>query len=394
LQFKTLNVLGLLVVLSLALAACGGAQQTQAFPGLVTDGELTFLAEGQFVRAVDVAAQQQRWQFPPVQENMYGVFVSTPAIEGERIVVASEGPSGSYSGAVFGLDRATGERDWCLIFDNKAAQRLASLNCTMAQLPESRNLFGIGGAVDNRIIGGLTLVDGQVYFGMANGRVYAVDAATGQDLWFVQAGRDVWSAPIVTEDVVYFGSLDHYLYAIDRASGDELWKRDVGAAVAGKPTLHEDRLYVGTFGSTLYALDAATGEPVWPAPFRAANWVWDGPTVVDDLLYITDVSGAVYAVEAASGEQRWVQKPGAAMRARPAAGEAALYVGDRSSNLYALNPDNGSTLWAKTLTGKGQVLATPLVLNDFIVVAPFSGSNKLEVYRANGDFYWAFTPGN
>lgn len=390
-QFKTFNLLGLLAVLALVLAACGGAQRTQAFPGLVSDGELAFLAEAQAVRAVTITSGQQRWQFPAPANNAFGVFVSPPAVDDAMVVVASEGPAGSYSGAVFGLDRATGAQQWCLIFDNKAATRLAEFNCHLADVPASRNLFGIGGAVDNRIIGGLTLVDGQVYFGMANGRMYAVDAATGQDQWYFETERDIWSAPVVSADTVYVGSLDHHIYAIDRASGDEVWKQDMGASVAGTPTLVDDTLYVGTFSSEMVALDAATGAEQWT--FTAGNWVWDGPTVLDDTLYFSDVGGTVYALNAANGQQVWAQKPGDTMRAHPAATQAALYAGDRSGNLFALDPSNGSTRWQKEM--RGQLLATPLVAEGILVVAPFGGANLLEAYRADtGDFAWAFTPGN
>ena len=390
---KNLRVLGLLAVLSLLLAACAGAQQTQAFPGLTTDGELVYLAEGQHVRAVDVAAQQQRWQFPAEARAPYGVFVSTPAVADGLLVVASEGPAGSYSGAVFGVDPSNGAQLWCLVFDNKAASRLQDQGCKQAAVPASRNLFGIGGAVDNRIIGGLTLLDGTVYFGMANGRVYAVDAATGQDLWFVESGRDVWSAPVVTDEVVYFGSLDHHVYALDRASGEQLWAKDLGAAVAGTPTLDGDRLYVGTFASTLVALDAASGDELWRR--AAGNWVWDGPTVVDGTLYFSDVGGTMYAVDADTGQQQvWTQKPGGNMRARPAASEDALYAGDRTGNLFSLNPADGAVGWTMKVNNAGQLLSTPVLLDDFVVVAPFGGNNRLEVYRTSGEFYWAFNPGN
>ena len=391
---KSFRVLGLLAVLSLLLAACAGAQQTQAFPGLATDGELIYLAEGQHVRAVDVAGQVQRWQFPQQPSNAYGIFVSTPAVDGNLVVVASEGPAGSYSGAVFGLDRATGAQQWCLYFDNKAAGRLENQGCRLAAVPASRNLFGIGGAVDNRIIGGLTLAEGTVYFGMANGRVYAVDADTGQDLWFKESGRDVWSAPVVGEGAIYFGSLDHHIYALDPATGEELWSKDLGAAVAGTPTFDGERLYVGTFGSVLYALVAATGSEIWQRP--AGNWVWDGPAVQGGTLYFTDVGGTIYAVDAETGQQQpWSQQPGGAMRARPAVTEEALFAGDRNGDLFRLDPaNNGATVWDAPLEGNGQLLSTPVVLDDLVVVAPFGGNNRLVAYRTSGEFYWAFTPGN
>lgn len=391
-RLKRFYLLGLLAGLALVLTACSGATRTQAYPGLATDGELVFLAEGSFVRAVDVAKQTQRWQFPAQPDaNRYGIFVSTPAVGDDLLVVASEGPIGKYSGAVFGLDRATGAQRWCLVFDNKAAERLAALNCRMAAVPAPDNPLGIS-AVDNRIIAGLTFYDGRVYFGMTNGRVYAVDAATGQDLWYAQSERDVWSAPVVDETAVYFGSLDHRLYAVERASGQPLWTKDFGASLAGSPTLHEGRLYVGTFANSLYALDAASGEEQWR--FETRNWVWDGPAVEGGSLYFADVGGTVYALDAATGQQRWSQTPGGSMRARPTAVGDTLFVGDHNGKLYALSAAGGANAWEpKTMAGGGQVLVTPVVIGDFVVVAPYSGKNLLEVYYTNGDFYWPFAPG-
>ncbi len=387
-----MTVLGSLVVLALGVAACGAAP-SQSFPGLVTDGEWVFLASGQHVRAVDPAqrGQQQEWMFPNPANNIYGVFVAAPAVEGDLIVVGAEGPAGSYSGAVFGLDRSTGTQRWCLVFDQKGANRLRDLNCTLAEGGVPPGLFGIGGAVDNRVIGGLTLYDGHVYFGLANGTIYSVDAATGQYEWHAKAERDIWAAPVATEDRLYVGSLDHFLYAFDRVSGAQVWAKDLGAAVAGKPTLVEDRLYVGTFANALYALDAESGDELWPA-FKTTAWVWDSPTLLDTTLYFADVAGTLYAVNADDGQQLWVQKPGDAMRARPAVTDEYVIAGDRTGNLFGLNPGNGAQTWTKKMNG--QILVTPVLVGDTAVVAPFGADNLLEAYKLNGDFDWAFAAGN
>ena len=395
-RIKRFHVLALLLAASLLLAACGGAQQTLAFPGLVTDGELVYLAQGQFVRAIDVPAQAQRWSFPTAAIPAFGLFVSTPAVDDEWVIVGSEGPAGSYSGAVFGLERATGVQRWCLVFDQKGADRLAAYNCQRAQGKEAAKLFGLfSGAVDNRVIGGIAIDDGQAYFGLANGTVYAVDAATGQQIWhYPGAERDIWSTPIVSDDMVYVTSLDHNVYALDRANGEEVWSKDMGATVAGTPTLVEDRLYVGTFGNALYALDAASGEDAWPA-YQTSNWVWDGPAVQDGTLYFVDVGGTVYAVDAATGQKAWdPQKPGAAMRASPAVTPERLFSGDRSGNLFALNPANGALAWQNPVKVDGEILATPVIVGDYVVVAPYQGDNALESYTLDGNLYWPFKPGN
>jgi outer membrane protein assembly factor BamB len=100
-------------------------------------------------------------------------------------------------------------------------------------------------------------------------------------------------------------------------------------------------------------------------------------------------------VDAQTGQQQlWSQKPGGNMRARPAAAEGALYAGDRTGNLFGLNASDGTESWTMRVNNNAQILVTPVVLNDYVVVAPFGGNNRLEVYRPNGEFYWAFNPGN
>ncbi len=82
------------------------------------------------------------------------------------------------------------------------------------------------------------------------------------------------------------------------------------------------------------------------------------------------------------------------MRARPAVTEERLFSGDRCGNLFALDLADGTSVWPNPVTLKGQLLATPVLVGDFVVVAPFQGDNLLEVYRQNGEFYWPFKPGN
>ena len=83
---------------------------------------------------------------------------------------------------------------------------------------------------------------------------------------------------------VYFGDTGANVYALDAATGRELWSRRLDehlyARITGSPTLYQDRLYVPvssmeetaasqpgyeccTFRGSLTALDAKTGAVVW-----------------------------------------------------------------------------------------------------------------------------------
>ena len=65
-------------------------------------------------------------------------------------------------------------------------------------------------------------------------------------------------------------------------------------------------------------------------------------------------------------------------------------MGDRAGRLFALNLADGSQRWTDQL--KGQLLTTPIVASEMILVAPSSGDNLLVAYTTTGAQKWAFAP--
>jgi outer membrane protein assembly factor BamB len=53
-----------------------------------------------------------------------------------------------------------------------------------------------------------------IYIGSFDGRLYALDARTGQEKWSFKTDGEVYSSPAVAGGVVYFSSTDGYLYAV------------------------------------------------------------------------------------------------------------------------------------------------------------------------------------
>jgi PGF-CTERM protein len=90
----------------------------------------------------------------------------------------------------------------------------------------------------------------------------------------------VRSPPTVVDGTVYVGSYDHKLYAVDATEGSEEWSFGTGDLVFPSPTVADGTVYVGNNDSELYAVDAATGEQEWA--FDTGGGVFSSPTVVDD----------------------------------------------------------------------------------------------------------------
>jgi outer membrane protein assembly factor BamB len=143
--------------------------------------------------------------------------------------------------------------------------------------------------------------------------LYALNAATGAELWKVNVG-DAGDSVAVSGGLVYVGSMDSNmngcLQALDGATGTERWK--LALPPPGAPTVSGGLVYFGgsdaqNTGDYIYAMDAATRAQRWKT--QTADWVSSAPIVSDGLVYVAEDEEwghpHVYALDAATGTQRW-----------------------------------------------------------------------------------------
>jgi quinohemoprotein ethanol dehydrogenase len=130
------------------------------------------------------------------------------------------------------------------------------------------------------------VVDDTMFFSSAWSIVYAVDAVTGEQKWRFDPEvprdylRKVCCGPVnrgvaVYDGRVYVGSLDGRLIALDAASGERIWEVDTVIAhdrnysITGAPRAARGKVFIGNGGAEfgvrgyVTAYDAATGEQAW-----------------------------------------------------------------------------------------------------------------------------------
>ena len=234
---------------------------------------------------------------------------------------------------------------------------------------------------------------------------------------------------------VYFGDLAANVYAVDAATGKQLWKVKVDdyplARITGSPTLYKERLYVPVssreesqvanpryqcckFRGSMLALNAATGKRLWKTYVIAGEArptqknhsgaqisgpsgvaIWSAPTLdlKRNLLYAgtgnnyssppVETADSIIAFDMKSGKIRWVRQmtqndiwngscplksdpvtcpeadsPDFDFAASPIlvdlkGGRRALLAGQKSGLVYSLDPDReGKTVWQQRV-GKG-----------------------------------------
>src|SRR5436190_23171572 len=117
------------------------------------------------------------------------------------------------------------------------------------------------------------------------------------------------SSPAVVDGVVYTGCRDAKLYALDATEGKEKWKFDNAlSCVITSPAVVDGKVYFATSDSSLYhVMDAATGKPILKQEDKA--YMFSSPAVTNDVVFIGVLNGTLEARDRNSGELLWEFRP-------------------------------------------------------------------------------------
>jgi len=330
-----------------------------------------------------------------------GDVIGSPTVLGQTVYV------GSGDGRMYALDRSTGNRKWAFDAANSIASTPAVGGGAVYFGTRDGHFYAVDAATGKQrwklatgpvkpwawghesgdvYTSSPAFVDGTLYFGAGDGRVYAVDAATGKEKWHGQTEGRVRASPAVDASQVYAGSADGRVYAFDRASGATKWKFETEGVklfsgnfgydrrtVQSSPAVANGAVYVGARDGWIYAIDAATGKERWRYDHKI-SWINTSPAVVDGVVYDGSSDAQfVQALDAASGKELWRTTTGTTWSSPAVAGDV-IYAGDGQGRLHALDRKSGKLLWSFR-TG-ASVHSSPTPSGDLVIV----GSADAGVY--------------
>jgi len=131
------------------------------------------------------------------------------------------------------------------------------------------------------------------------------------------------TAPIVVDGVMYLTTSYNHVYAIDAATGKELWhyKHKMGPVTTyccgpnnRGVAIDKDRVFMGTLDSRLVALDAKTGKLIWNTEIADPELGYSetmAPVAVNGRILIGTnggeygIRGFVKSFDAATGKLQW-----------------------------------------------------------------------------------------
>jgi outer membrane protein assembly factor BamB len=262
-----------------------------------------------------------------------------------------------YSGTN-AFDAATGKLLWATNSDgispavSKDTVYIDTQNGLCAYTAASgTNLWCVGNNYLPDAPSGAAVVDGIAYFGSAVGSVFAIDAATGAQLWSAPISSDnAASSPAVANGVVYING--DSLFAFDAKTGAQLWSSSILGGTSS-PAVVGGVVYCS--GRVLAAFNAKTGAVLWSvSPGGPLSILGDSPAVAKSKVYIGasvpgqhgSFTGTLYALDARTGKIVWSAPVASGITSSPAVANGVVYVGTDDGTLYAFNTKTGAELAA------------------------------------------------
>jgi outer membrane protein assembly factor BamB len=205
------------------------------------------------------------------------------------------------------------------------------------------------------------------------GFVAAIRVAGGRILWRYR-GPPSESSPILRDGILYFGSWNHRLYALDvRGPKPRLrWTFRADGELNAAPALSSGTLFVGSVKGSVYAIDARTGKLRWRARsfkrfLRGREEFYATPTVAYGRVYVGNTDGTVYAFGAATGRLLWARPVGTYVYTAAAAWRRKVYVGTYDGSFLALDAATGDVVWRHDT--RGSVHGAPTVMGGLVYFA-------------------------
>jgi polyvinyl alcohol dehydrogenase (cytochrome) len=305
--------------------------------------------------AADIPRLKVKWSFSYV-----GTKNTEPLIFGDRVYV------GSMSGRVYSLDAKTGCVHWR--YDYRGGGR-ASMTIGNNKAAKSGYALYMG---DDRMF------------------VHAFDAFDGKELWNVQVdehkvGR-ITGSPVLYKDLLYVplsaseesqGNVAAYncctfigtVVAVDVKTGKIAWKQSIldekphptrtnsagtqmfgpaGGAIWAAPTIDARRgqLYVAT-GDSYTEVDHPTSDAVVAMDLKTGKIRWINQVLANDNF----MSGTINGPLGARGPDYDFGSSPALVKL--ANGNELLITGNKSSIVYAMDPETGKTVWQTPKLGSG-----------------------------------------
>lgn len=219
--------------------------------------------------------------------------------------------------------------------------------------------------------------------GGVKGAVLAFDM-DGKPLWTSQASSEVLSAPAVGQGMVVVRSIDNRIVGLDAKTGAKKWtvqrvsppltlRNAPGMAIVGKDVV------IALPGGKLLSLVLATGAPRWEVAVGEARGATElervtdiggTPVVFDKDVCAVSYQGRVGCFDLATGASRWTKEFSSDVGV--SVDQRFLFAVDEKGAVAAFDRSTGASAWRNDKLSYRQ-LSTPVSYGRAVAVGDYQG---------------------
>lgn len=255
---------------------------------------------------------------------------------------------------------------------------------------------------------GISQDEERAYFATQNGQLIAVNKMTGEQVWQQELASEVLISPQLASAEASFSDASNLLVVITSNGQINAFNRETGSRVwsysslmpslslrgSSPPLVSRFFTFIGLANGKLLALDNTTGQPRWEARLAQPEGRTDIERLVDvrgkpieaqGYIFANSYQGETHALDPFNGRSQWNKKLSSYQgisyvpprfsedfASSSPLSNGALIVIDEKSQVHALDPITGSTLWLQNKL-YGRELTQAVLLEDVLVVADYQG---------------------
>ena len=263
---------------------------------------------------------------------------------------------------------------------------------------------GQGSYEEARIVAVPIVANNRLFFLDAIGNVSAMDAETGQKLWYKELTPEdededagFGGGVAFSDGLVIAANGFGFVVALDPATGEEKWRHTVGIPFRAAPVADGGRIFVTTHDNQLYVLAADDGRVLWTHQgiVESAGILGSSAASVSgETVIVPYTSGELFAMRVQNGRTSWSDALSRTGRTTPLsqisdiAGRVVIDRGlvfavSHAGRMVAINLRTGERLWTRTIAS----VQTPWIAGEFLYMVT-SEAEVVCLSRTDGRVRW------
>ena len=293
-----------------------------------------------------------------VVQTGVGIYCS-PAVEKDKVFV------GDDLGCLTAYALKNGKKLWSFASGKRIVGIPAVSEGIVVFGSADRNIYGLNAAdgslrwkveAAEPVLGAVTIHEGIAYVGASDKTFRAIDIQTGKVVWsYNQVKGYIETKPLVVDDKVIFSAWDNTLYALEKATGKEIWKWTGGltrmhfSPAAVWPVASNGKVFIADPQRAMTAVNLQNGETVWRT-FRSQVRETIGLSEDGERVYSKTMNDSIvcYSTLTDTPEQVWASNVGFGYEhapSMPQEKDGVVYGSTKEGLLFALEAKTGKIIW-------------------------------------------------